>query len=66
MPASYQPPKFQQFDRKGNLKQHIAHFIEICNNSGTDGDLLTKQFMRTLRGNAFDWYTDLEPKSINS
>ena len=66
MPASYQPPKFQQFNGKGNLKQHIAHFIEICNNSGTDGDLLTKQFVRTLRGNAFDWYTNLEPESIDS
>ena len=66
MPAVYQPLKFQQFDGKGNPKQDITHFIETCNNAGTDGDLLTKQFVRTLRGNAFDWYTDLEPKSIDS
>ena len=66
MPAVYQPLKFQQFDGKGNPKQDITHFIETCNNAGTDGDLLTKQFVRTLRGNAFDWYTDLEPKSIES
>ena len=65
-PAGYQPPKFQQFDGKGNPKQHIAHFIETCNNAGNDRDLLTKQFMRTLQGNAFDWYTDLEPESIDS
>jgi len=25
---SYQPPKFEQFDGKGNPKQHVAHFIE--------------------------------------
>ncbi|TYK07547.1 ty3-gypsy retrotransposon protein [Cucumis melo var. makuwa] len=25
MPFGYQPPKFQQFDGKGNPKQHIAH-----------------------------------------
>ena len=25
-----------------------------------------KQFVRSLKGNAFDWYTDLEHKSINS
>ena len=25
-----------------------------------------KQFVRSLKGNAFDWYTDLEPKSINT
>ncbi|KAA0066531.1 retrotransposon gag protein [Cucumis melo var. makuwa] len=28
MPLGYQPPKFQQFDGKGNPKQHIAHFVE--------------------------------------
>ena len=66
MPTGYQPPKFQQFDGKGNQKQHIAHFIETCNNAGTDGDLLTKQFVRTLRGNAFDWQTNLELESIDS
>ena len=42
MPAGYQPPKFQQFDGKGNLKQHIAHSMKTCNNAGTDGDLLIK------------------------
>uniref|UniRef100_A0A2N9ITV2 Uncharacterized protein n=1 Tax=Fagus sylvatica TaxID=28930 RepID=A0A2N9ITV2_FAGSY len=66
MPPGYQPPKFQQFDGKGNPKQHVAHFVETCNNAGTDGDLLTKQFVRSLRGNAFDWYTDLEPESIDN
>ncbi|KAA0033277.1 ty3-gypsy retrotransposon protein [Cucumis melo var. makuwa] len=28
MSNGYQPPKFQQFDRKGNPKQHVDHFIE--------------------------------------
>ena len=66
MPANYQPPKFQQFDERGNSKQHIAHFVETCNNAGTERDLLVKQFVRSLRGNAFDWYTNLEPESIDS
>ena len=35
MPIGYQPPKFQQFEGKGNLKQHVAHFVETCNNAGT-------------------------------
>ncbi|KAA0031754.1 ty3-gypsy retrotransposon protein [Cucumis melo var. makuwa] len=51
---------------KGNPKQHVAHFIETCETAGTRGDLLVKQFVRTLKGNAFDWYTDLEPESIDS
>ena len=64
MPNGYQSPKFLQFDRKGNPKQHIAHFVETCENAGIQGSLLVKQFVRSLKGNAFDWYTDLEPESI--
>ncbi|KAM1024587.1 hypothetical protein EV2_038919 [Malus domestica] len=66
MPRGYQPPKFMQFDGKGNPKQHVAHFIETCNNAGTKGDYLTKQFVRSLKGNAFKWFMDLELESINS
>ncbi|KAM1240827.1 hypothetical protein ACFX2J_046097 [Malus domestica] len=66
MPMGYQPPKFMQFDGKGNPKQHIAHFVETCNNVGTERDYLAKQFVRSLKGNAFEWYMDLEPESINS
>ncbi|KAL2232846.1 UNVERIFIED_CONTAM: hypothetical protein Sindi_1464600 [Sesamum indicum] len=66
MPVGYQPPKFQQFDGKGNLRQHITHFIETCNNRETYRDHLVKQFVRSLKGNAFDWYTDLEANSVDS
>ncbi|KAM1187450.1 hypothetical protein ACFX2J_023373 [Malus domestica] len=37
MPMGYQPPKFMQFDRKGNPKQHVAHFVETCNNADRKG-----------------------------
>ena len=66
MPNGYQPPKFQQFDGKGNPRQHVAHFIETCETPSTRGDLLIKQFVRTLKGNAFKWYIDLEHESIDS
>ncbi|KAA0036884.1 ty3-gypsy retrotransposon protein [Cucumis melo var. makuwa] len=65
MSNGYQPPKFQQFNEKCNPKQHVAHFIETCEIASTRGDLLVKQFIQTLIGNTFDWYTDLEPKSID-
>ncbi|KAL0287352.1 UNVERIFIED_CONTAM: hypothetical protein Scaly_2766800 [Sesamum calycinum] len=65
MLMGYQPPKFQQVDGKGNPKQHVAHFVETCNNAGTYGDHLVKQFVRLLKGNAFNWYTDLEAGSID-
>lgn len=45
MPVGYQPPKFQQFEDKVNPKQHIAHFVEKCNNVGTKDDHLVKQFV---------------------
>ncbi|KAH7845297.1 hypothetical protein Vadar_000397 [Vaccinium darrowii] len=66
MPENYQPPNFLQFNGMGNPKQHVAHFVETCSNAGTDGDLLVKQFVRSLKGYAFDWYIDLEPNSIDS
>ncbi|KAM0971522.1 hypothetical protein ACFX13_019712 [Malus domestica] len=66
VPRGYQPPKFMQFDGKGNPKQHVAHFVETCNNAGTEEDYLAKQFVRSLKGNTFEWYTDLEPESINN
>ncbi|KAL0309871.1 UNVERIFIED_CONTAM: hypothetical protein Sradi_5929400 [Sesamum radiatum] len=59
MPIGYQPPKFQQFDGKGNPKQHVAHFVETCNNAGTYGDHLVKQFVRSLKDNAFDCMVEL-------
>ena len=66
MPRGYQPLKFQKFDKKGNPKQQVAHFIETYNNASVDDHLMVKQFVRTLDGIAFDWYTDLEPESIDS
>ncbi|KAL0456234.1 UNVERIFIED_CONTAM: hypothetical protein Slati_0962600 [Sesamum latifolium] len=54
MPIGYQPSKFQQFDGKGNPKQHVVYFVKTCNNAGTYGDHLVKQFVRSLKGNAFD------------
>ena len=64
MSEGYQPFNLQQFDGKGNLKQHITHFIKTCNDVGTYGIYLVIEFVRSLRENAFDWYTDLEPYSI--
>ncbi|KAA0032225.1 ty3-gypsy retrotransposon protein [Cucumis melo var. makuwa] len=56
MLVGYQPSKFQQFNGKGNPKQHIAHFIETCKNVGSRGDQLVRQFVRSLKGNSFEWH----------
>jgi len=66
MPHGYRPSKFNQFNGKDNHRQHIAHFVETWSNASMEGDRLVKQFVRSLKGNSFDWYTDLESESINS
>ncbi|KAA0035837.1 ty3-gypsy retrotransposon protein [Cucumis melo var. makuwa] len=66
MSFRYQPPKFQQFDGKGNPKQHIAHFVKTCENAGSREDQLVRQFVRSLKGNAFKWYTNLVQDVINN
>jgi len=38
MPRGYQPLKFNQFDGKGNPKQHSTHFMVTCSNAGMKGD----------------------------
>ncbi|KAH0686011.1 hypothetical protein KY284_016564 [Solanum tuberosum] len=56
----------KQFDGNGNSKQHVAHFVETCNNVGIYGDYLVKQFVRSLTGIAFERYIDLESSSIDN
>ncbi|KAA0054464.1 retrotransposon protein putative ty3-gypsy sub-class [Cucumis melo var. makuwa] len=55
MPNGHQPSMFQSFDGKGNPKQHVAHFIETCETTGTRGDLLvnTRGFVgKTFHANS--------------
>ena len=47
MLVSYQLKNFESFDKKGNLKQHVARFVETYNNLNTKGDFLAKQFVRS-------------------
>ncbi|KAA0040572.1 ty3-gypsy retrotransposon protein [Cucumis melo var. makuwa] len=54
MPVGYQPLKFQKFDGKRNPKQHIVHFVETYKNVGLRGEQLVRQFVRSLKENAFE------------
>ncbi|KAL0447765.1 UNVERIFIED_CONTAM: hypothetical protein Slati_1904400 [Sesamum latifolium] len=56
MPAGCQPPKFQQFDGEDNPKQHVAHFIETCNDAGTYGDHLHRRTISMIElTNSHQW-----------
>jgi len=47
-------------------QNNMLHTLLMCNNAGTGSDSLVKQFVRTLKGIAFDWDTDVLPESIDS
>ncbi|KAA0035782.1 ty3-gypsy retrotransposon protein [Cucumis melo var. makuwa] len=53
--SSVPTSKVQQFDGKGNPKQQIGHFVETCENARSRGDQLVKQFVRSFKGNSFEW-----------
>ncbi|KAH0634868.1 hypothetical protein KY284_037654 [Solanum tuberosum] len=61
MRTNYQPPKLQQFDGKGNLRQYITHFVETCSNVGTHGDLL----YIGLGNDSIDSWEQLEKEFLN-
>ncbi|KAL6332726.1 hypothetical protein AAG906_014631 [Vitis piasezkii] len=44
----------------------MLHLLSMMHHMCTDSDLLVKQFVCSLRGNAFDWYINLAPECIDS
>lgn len=62
MSFGYQPLKFQYFDGKGIQ----SNMLPICNKPDTYNDTMVKQLVRSLKGSAFEWYTDLPAGSIDS
>lgn len=63
-PAGYHQPKFQMFDGSGDPDQHLAHFTSASGDTVRNGSLLLRQFVLSLTGPAFDWYSKLPSNSI--
>ena len=60
-------PSFNSLTGQGIPNKTLSTSSKLVTyNAGTEGNLLVKQFVRSLRGNAFDWYTKLEPEFIDS
>jgi hypothetical protein len=59
-PANYRQPQFTKFS------EHIAHFLAACQETAQNGALLLRQFVQTLSGPAFTWYSKLPPSSIKT
>ena len=65
-PKGYSVPKFKQFNGLGNPDQHLAHFVTACGDTSNNPSLLLRQFAGSLTGVAFEWYANLQSKSIQA
>ncbi|XP_024199875.1 uncharacterized protein LOC112203083 [Rosa chinensis] len=64
-PKGYQRPTFDKFDGvNSSPHEHLAHFYSACGETSQVDALLIRQFVQSLKGAAFTWYTQLQPGSI--
>ncbi|XP_061999350.1 uncharacterized protein LOC133716689 [Rosa rugosa] len=64
-PKGYQKPTFDKFDGvDGSPHEHLAHFFSACGETSQLDALLVRQFVQSLKGAAFTWYSQLQPGSI--
>ncbi|KAK9943337.1 hypothetical protein M0R45_008947 [Rubus argutus] len=65
-PKGYQRPTFDKFDGIGSPQEHLAHFYSACGETSQMDAFLVRQFVQSLKGSAFTWYTQLQPGSIHT
>lgn len=49
------------FNALGNPEQDLAHFLSRCGETSKNGALCLRQFVQSLEGDAFVWYSKLPP-----
>ncbi|XP_070003306.1 uncharacterized protein [Nicotiana sylvestris] len=59
---SYNPPKFEMFDRTGDPKVHLRTYCDKLIGVGKDKRIRMKLFMRSLTGDTLSWYISQNPK----
>ncbi|XP_070004823.1 uncharacterized protein [Nicotiana sylvestris] len=62
LPAGYKVPKFDMFDGKGNPRAHLMLYCDKLVGVGNDEAIRMKLFIRSLTGEALDWYTSQDPQ----
>ncbi|KAK9911071.1 hypothetical protein M0R45_034994 [Rubus argutus] len=64
-PKRYQKPSFDKFDGiNSSPHEHLAHFYSACGETSQSDAFLVRQFVQSLKGAAFTWYSQLQPGSI--
>ncbi|KAJ8526239.1 hypothetical protein K7X08_028716 [Anisodus acutangulus] len=62
LPVGYKVPKFDLFDGKGNPRAHLRSYCDKLVGVGKDQAIIMKLFIRSLTGEALDWYTSQDPR----
>jgi hypothetical protein len=64
------PPLFPKYDgEKGNAREHIARYLEamspwLTHDETFNGNLLMREFSKSLTDAAYTWYCNMEPGTI--
>ncbi|KAJ8574068.1 hypothetical protein K7X08_010579 [Anisodus acutangulus] len=62
LPVGYKMPKFDLFDGKGNPYSHLRSYCDKLVGVGKNQAIIMKIFIRSLTGEALDWYTSQDPR----
>jgi len=65
-PLKFKPPTLHSYDGKSSPNQHIYYFWSQTGNIVGNGAIMTRLFIGTLKGVAFDWFWSLPPSFVNS
>jgi len=65
-PAKFKPPTLHTYGGKISPNWHIYYFWSQTDNVIDNDAIMTRLFIGTLKGVAFDWFRSLPAGSINS
>ena len=65
-PPRFKPPTLHSYDGKTSPNQHIYYFRSQTGNVINNDAIMTRLFIGTLKGVAFDWFRSLPAGSVNS
>ena len=65
-PPDYMPPAFRKFDGTGSAREHLLTYIDDLGMHGSDLCLRLREFLKSLTGRAFTWYSKLKHASIST
>ena len=65
-PPKFRPPTLHMYDGKNFPNQYIYYFRSQTDNVIDNDAIITRLFINTLKGIAFDWFRSLSSGSINS